>query len=58
LRYADDTALLAGNEEQLKEILVRVNETGKQFGMKMNAKKTKSKTCPSPRIHKSIDKKQ
>ena len=59
LRYADDTVLLAENEEQLKEILRRVNEKGEEFGMKMNAKKTKSmvisKTCPSPRMYITID---
>ena len=35
LRYADDTALLAGNEKQLPELTSKINEFGKQFGMKI-----------------------
>ena len=42
LRYADDTALLAGNEKELSDLTSRINEVGKQFGMKMNIKKTKA----------------
>ena len=40
LRYADDTALLAGNEKELTELTSKINEVGKQFGMKINTKKT------------------
>ena len=42
LRYADDTVLLAETEQELQEILNDVNNNGKLYGMKMNAKKTKS----------------
>ena len=42
LRYADDTVLLAESEEDLQEIVDRVNEAGKEYNMKMNAKKTKT----------------
>ena len=42
LRYADDTALLAGNEKELSELISKINEVGKQFGMKINIKKTKA----------------
>ena len=38
--YADDTALLAGNEKELSELTSKINEVGKQFGMKINFKKT------------------
>ena len=41
LRYADDTVLLAESEQQLQQILDSVNTAGKEFGMKMNTKKTK-----------------
>ena len=42
LRFADDTALTADSEIQLQNIVDRGNETGKNFGMKMNVKKTKT----------------
>ena len=34
LRYADDTALMAESETELQRIVDRVNEVGKEFGMK------------------------
>ena len=59
LRYADDTALLAGNEQELTELTSRINEVGKQFGMKINIKKTKamvvSRKPNSPKINIAID---
>ena len=59
LRYADDTALLAGNENELSELISKINEVGKQFGMKINIKKTKamvvSKKPNSPKINIVID---
>ena len=59
LRYADDTALLAGNEKELTELTSKINEVGKQFGMKINIKKTKamvvSKKSNSPKINIAID---
>ena len=42
LRYADDTALMAESETELQRIVDRVNEVGKEFGMKINVKKTKT----------------
>ena len=58
LRYADDTALLAGNEKELTELTSKINEVGKQFGMKINIKKTKamvvSKKPNSPKINIAI----
>ena len=41
LRYADDTALLTGNEEHPEHILNRVNEVGMKRLLKLNVKKTK-----------------
>ena len=59
LIYADDTALLAGNEKELSELISKINEVGKQFGMKINIKKTKamvvSKKPNSPKINIAID---
>ena len=60
LRYADDTALLAGNEKELTELTSKINEVGKQFGMKINIKKTKAmvvskKPKNTPKINIAID---
>ena len=41
LRYADDTALLAENEEQLQKIVDEVKTRSERMGLKMNIKKTK-----------------
>ena len=35
LRYADDTALLTGNEKELSELSSKINEVGKQCGKKI-----------------------
>ena len=41
LRYADDTMLMAENEEKLKSLLMRVKEESEKFGIKLNIQKTK-----------------
>ena len=40
LRYADDTALMAESEEELKSLLMKVKESEK-VGFKLNIQKTK-----------------
>ena len=40
LRYADDTTLMAENEE-LKSFLMKVNEESQKVGLKLNIHKTK-----------------
>ena len=40
-RYADDTTLMAESEEELKSLLVKVNEDSKKVGLKFNSQKTK-----------------
>ena len=40
LRYADDTTLMAKNEEELKSLLMKVKESAK-VGLKLNIQKTK-----------------
>ena len=40
LRHADDTALMAENEE-LKSLLIRVKEVSEKVGLKLNIQKTK-----------------
>ena len=41
LRYADDTALIANNHQDICQLLERINEEGKLKNMKFKAKKTK-----------------
>ena len=41
LRYADDTTLMAENEEKLKSLLMRVKEESEKVGLKFNIQKTK-----------------
>ena len=40
-RYADETTLLAENEEELKSLLMRVKEVGEKTFLKLNIQKTK-----------------
>ena len=41
LRYIDDTTLMAGSEEELKSLLMKVKEEGEKAGLKLNIQKTK-----------------
>ena len=41
LRYADDTALMAETEEELKSLLMKVKEESEKVGLKLNIQKTK-----------------
>ena len=40
-RYADDTTLMAESEEELKSLLMKVNEESEKAGWKLNIQKTK-----------------
>ena len=42
LRYADDTTLMAENEEELKSLLMKVKEESENVGLKLNIQKTKT----------------
>ena len=49
LRYADDTTVMAESEEELKSILMKVNEDSEKVGLKLNIQKTKIMALvPSP----------
>ena len=39
LRYADDTALMAESEEELKSLLMRVQEEREKVDLKLNTEK-------------------
>ena len=41
LRCAGDTTLMAENEEELKNLLMKVKEKHKKVGLKLNIQKTK-----------------
>ena len=40
LRYADDTTLMAENEEELKSLLIKVKEESEKASLKLNIQKT------------------
>ena len=41
LRYADDTTLMAENEEELKSLLMKMKVESEKVGLKLNIQKTK-----------------
>ena len=47
LRYADDTTLMAENEEEVKSLLMKRKEESEKVGLKLNIQKTKiMASCP------------
>ena len=50
LRYADDTTLMAENEEELTSLLMKVKEENEKVGLKLNIQKTKI-WHPVPSFH-------
>ena len=42
LRYADDTTLMAENEEELKSLLMKVKEESEKVVLKLNIQKLRS----------------
>ena len=42
LRYADGTTLMAESEEELKNLLMKVQEKNEKVGLKLNIQKTKN----------------
>ena len=57
LRYADDTALMAESEGELKSLLMKVKEENEKVGLKLNIQKTKV-MASSPITSWKIDEKQ
>ena len=39
LRYADDTALMAESEEELRSLLMKVKEESEKIGLQLNIQK-------------------
>ena len=54
LRYADDTTLMAESEEELKSLLMKVEEKSEKVGLKLNIQKTKI-MASSPITSREID---
>ena len=50
LRYADDTTLMAANEEEFKSLLMKVKMESGKIGLKLNIQKTKF-MAPVPLLH-------
>ena len=50
LRYADDTTLMAESKEELKCLLMKVEEESEKAGLKLNIQKTKI-LHPVPSLH-------
>ena len=47
IRYAADTTLMAESEEELKSLLIKVEEESEKTGLKLNIQKTKIlASCP------------
>ena len=47
LRYADDTTLMAESKEELKSLLMTVEEESEKTGLKFNIQKTKMRASVS-----------
>ena len=47
LRYADDTTLMAENEEELKSLLMKVKQESENNGLKLSIQKTKIMPVPT-----------
>ena len=54
LIYADDTTLMAENEEELKSLLIKVKEESEKVGLKLTIQKTKI-MAPGPISSWEID---
>ena len=50
LRCADDTTLITEREEELKSLLMKVEEESEKVGLKLNIHKTKI-MAPVPSLH-------
>ena len=50
LRYADDTTLMAGSEEKLKSLFMKVKEESEKAALKLNIQKLRS-WHPVPSLH-------
>ena len=54
IRYADDTTLMAESREELKSLLIKLEEKSEKVGLKLNIQKTKT-MASDPIISWEID---
>ena len=54
-RYADDTTLMAENEEELKSLLMKVKDESEKVGLKLNIQKIKSATVSPSICHEVME---
>ena len=54
LRYANDTTLTAESKEELKSLLMKVNEESEKAGLKLNIQKTKITSFSSVQFSCSV----
>ena len=57
LRYADDTNLMAENEEELKSLLMKMKEKSKKAGLELNIQKANWIMASNPITSWPIDRK-
>ena len=55
LRYADDTALIADDKNNLQKVVDKVKEASSKAGLEMNVKKTKTMVTSRKPENKSLD---
>ena len=55
LRFADDINGLAGSEQELAQLVERIDQTSKAYGIEINAEKTKLMTNSINGIHKETN---
>ena len=51
LRYADDTTTMAENDEELKNLLMRMKEESEKAGLKFDTEKNLRSWHPVPSLH-------
>lgn len=54
IRYADDTVLISDSDTKLQEMVNRVNESSRNFGLEMNINKTKFMIIHKERLSENI----
>ena len=55
LRYTDDTTLIAESKEELKSLLMKVEEESEKVGLKLNTQKTNKVMASGPVTSWQID---
>ena len=55
LRYTDDTTLMAESKEELKSLLMKVEEESEKVGLKLNTQKTNKVMASGPVTSWQID---